>query len=204
MKASETSRSDIRTVEFLVSAIQSGWSPDWLFFWGHRPSKDGSLSKSCFSQWWAGHAFEIDGATYPTAEHYMMAEKARLFGDHAMRDAVLRANSPGEAKKLGRAVSGFDEEAWLQHRWEIVVRGNEAKFLQHPELGALLLRTGQRVLVEASPRDRVWGIGLGASHADAERPSNWRGLNLLGFALMEVRAQLQLRADAHENLSTAL
>ncbi len=174
----------------LIAAIDSGYRPKWLLFWGHKHSKDGSLGKTCFSQWWDGHPFEVDGIAYRTAEHFMMAEKARLFGDEKTCARVLEAASPAEAKKLGRLVGNFDEQAWLAARNDIVVRGNEAKFSQHPHLKDFLLGTGDRVLVEASPVDRIWGIGLAATDPGAEDPKQWRGLNLLGFALMEVRRRL--------------
>lgn len=91
-------------------------------------------------------------------------------------------------------MTNFDDQIWLQHRWDIVVRGNAAKFGQHEALKAFLLQTGDRILVEASPFDHIWGIGMAASHPDAEKPENWKGLNLLGFALMEVRSRLQASA----------
>ena len=97
---------------------------------------------------------------------------------------------PAQAKALGREVSGFDEAAWEEHRWDIVVDGSVAKFQSDPTLTDYLLATKNRVLVEASPRDRIWGIGLAADSEFAERPAQWRGLNLLGFALMEARARL--------------
>lgn len=175
----------------LILAMQKGFQPKWAFFWGHTPAKDGSITKACFSQWWSGHAFEVDGTRYPTAEHFMMAEKARLFRDEAHLAAILAAKSPAIAKKLGRQVTGFDDQVWLQHRWNIVVRANTAKFTQHPELKQFLQQTGDRVIVEASPYDRIWGIGMSADHLDAERPQNWKGLNLLGFALMQVRELLE-------------
>src|ERR1700753_4116035 len=120
----------------------------------------------------------------------MMAGKARVFGDAQALELVLAAGTPAEAKNAGRGVRGFDEDAWAAHRWELVVGGNAAKFGQDARLRAFLLGTGSRVLVEASPRDRVWGIGMGAAHDDAARPGRWLGLNLLGFALMEARARL--------------
>ena len=182
--------SEPRTREELVRAIQAGWAPKWVFFWGHTPSKDGSITKSCFSQWWDGHPFSIDGVGYRTAEHYMMARKADLFGDRAMRDRILAARSPGEAKKLGRSIEAFDEATWLKGRWDIVVAGNVAKFGQHEGLKRYLAETGNKVLVEASPADRIWGIGLAANDPAAEQPAAWLGLNLLGFALMEARARV--------------
>lgn len=186
----------IRDVSTLCDAIENGLQPKWVLFWGHKPAADGSVSKSCFSQWWEGTPFEVDGVSYVTAEHFMMAEKARLFQDDDMEREILASRHPGEAKKLGRKVRAFDAETWNRERFEIVVRGNLGKFGQHEELREFLLGTGDRVLVEASPRDRIWGIGLSAKNADAERPENWRGLNLLGFALMEVRHRLARELDA--------
>jgi ribA/ribD-fused uncharacterized protein len=120
----------------------------------------------------------------------MMAAKARLFSDRGVLADILSASGPGEAKALGRRVKGFHEEVWREHRFGIVVDGNIAKFSQNQEVGDFLRLTGTKVLVEASPRDRIWGIGMGMSNAAAQDPARWRGLNLLGFALMEVRARL--------------
>ncbi|MFE1166379.1 NADAR family protein [Nocardiopsis sp. NPDC058789] len=160
----------------------------YLHFWGHQPPPSG-VSSSCLSQWWPAD-FTVDGTTYRTAEHYMMAGKARLFGDPEAADRIVAAGHPRDAKVIGRQVRGFDQEVWERERFEIVVQGSVAKFGQHEDLRAFLLGTGRRVLVEASPRDRIWGIGLGRSHENAERPRFWRGRNLLGFALMEARARL--------------
>ena len=186
----KTTTTPVSDRDALTAAMNSGWRPRWLFFWGHTAAKDGSTTKACFSQWWSEHAFVVDGVTYRTAEHYIMAGKARLFGDEETLARILAASHPNEAKVLGRQVKNFSEKAWLTARSDIVVRGNEAKFGQHAELKDLLLNTGDRVLVEASPYDRVWGIGMAATEAHAENPREWKGLNLLGFALMEVRHRL--------------
>ncbi|MES1184075.1 MAG: NADAR family protein [Myxococcales bacterium] len=178
------SRSDLET------ASRRGERFNYLCFWGHRRRADGRLTETCFSQWYPT-GFEVAGVRYATAEHYMMAEKARLFGDEAALERILQAPSPGAAKSLGRTVQGFDEQRWNAQRFEIVVAGNLAKFSQHRDLGAFLRATKQRVLVEASPVDRIWGIGLSRDDPRAERPEQWRGLNLLGFALMVVRRGLQ-------------
>jgi ribA/ribD-fused uncharacterized protein len=158
-------------------------------FWGHQPQKDGSIGQGSLSQWWPCR-FTVDGVEYTSAEHWMMAAKARLFGDEASVPLILAARTPAEAKVLGRKVSGFDEERWAAERFELVVQGNVAKFGQDAELRRYLLSTDRRVLVEASPLDRVWGIGLGTGNDAATDPRRWRGLNLLGFALMEARARL--------------
>jgi ribA/ribD-fused uncharacterized protein len=162
----------------------------YLFFWGHTPKQKGVVDKSCFSQWFPV-AFTVAGDTYATAEHWMMAEKARLFGNDDVRQRIIAARHPDEAKKLGRQVTGFDPAVWDAQKYELVVTGNYHKFSQHPALRDYLLTTGERVLVEASPVDAIWGIGLAGSHPDATQPARWLGENLLGFALMEVRDQLR-------------
>jgi ribA/ribD-fused uncharacterized protein len=128
---------------------------------------------------------------YVAAEHFMMAEKARLFGDDETLERILEAEHPGGAKQLGRQVRGYEEKVWEKVRFDVVVRGNEAKFAQNPDLGEFLRTTSGRVLVEASPADRIWGIGLAENDPGACDPASWRGLNLLGFALMEVRRRLR-------------
>ncbi|MGE0786398.1 MAG: NADAR family protein [Sandaracinaceae bacterium] len=176
-------------IDTLRTWVRDGHSLDYLLFWGHRQKRVGAPDASCLSQWFPAR-FVVEGITYPTAEHWMMAGKARLVRDDAMLDAILRAGEPGEAKALGRRVAGYDDAAWAAARSALVVDGNVAKFSQNPTLEAFLLNTGRRVLVEASPRDRIWGIGMGASNPDAKDPMKWRGTNLLGFALMETRVRL--------------
>ena len=179
----------IRSVATLLLHLERDQSLKYLFFWGHTRPAGVPVGKECFSQWYPA-PFTIDGDTYPTAEHYMMAEKAHMFGDEAIHAAILKATHPDQAKKLGRGVRNFNEAHWNEERFEVVVRGNAAKFSQHPELRHYLLQTGSRVLVEASPVDTIWGIGLAQDNPRAANPAEWRGLNLLGFALMEVRDQL--------------
>jgi ribA/ribD-fused uncharacterized protein len=161
----------------------------YLYFWGHQPSKDGSITATCFSQWWIS-PFETEGKIYLTAEHWMMEKKALLFDDFEIAQQILLVKTPAEAKKLGRKVKNFSEEKWLEKRFELVVEGNIQKFSQHEDLKKFLLTTGNRVIVEASPVDAIWGIGLAASDSRSQNPETWRGLNLLGFALMEVRDHL--------------
>lgn len=167
----------------------SGKPIKYLFFWGHQPSKNGDITKSCFSQWWES-SFVIDSIEYKTVEHYMMAEKARLFHNPIIWQKIIECKSPAEAKKWGRQVEGFNLDIWEAKRFEIVKKGNYHKFSQNKPLAAFLINTNERVLVEASPVDSIWGIGLAEDHEDASNPEKWRGLNLLGFALMEVRDEL--------------
>lgn len=178
-----------RQLSELLAAIDAGEDVKYLFFWGHTARPGAAPGKECLSQWYEA-PFELDGHVYPTAEHWMMAGKARLFGDEETHAAILAARHPNEAKKLGRQVRGYDEAQWLARRFELVVQGNLAKFGQHPPLAAFLAQTSARVLVEASPVDVIWGIGLAPDDPRATEPSQWPGQNLLGFALMEVRASL--------------
>ncbi|WP_443061435.1 NADAR family protein [Streptomyces sp. NBC_00414] len=174
----------------LISAVRAGAKVKYLHFWGHRPRPDGRIGSSCLSQWWPS-PFTVDGVEYRTAEHWMMARKARLFGDAEAERLALDAANPALAKKAGRLVRGFDEAVWERERFGIVVQGSVAKFASDDGLRGFLLGTHGRVLVEASPMDRVWGIGLAADDVRASDPTRWQGPNLLGFALMEARDRLR-------------
>jgi hypothetical protein len=151
---------DARTAAQLASLVRDGAQPKYLLFWGHQPPPGGGTGKGCLSQWWP-QTFTVDGVAYPSAEHFMMAAKARLFGDEETARQILAAAHPGQAKALGRQVRGFDEEEWAGKRFDLVVTGNLAKFGQHLHLREFLVGTGKRVLVEASPLDRVWGHRTG-------------------------------------------
>ncbi|MDT0609544.1 NADAR family protein [Streptomyces lancefieldiae] len=179
--------------EALLAQVRAGARIKYLTFWGHRPRPAGRIGPSCLSQWWPS-PFTVAGVEYATAEHWMMAGKARLFRDAEAERRVLAAGHPAEAKKAGRLVRGFDEAVWERERFGIVVEGSVHKFASDPALRAFLLDTGERVLVEASPVDRVWGIGLAADDEAATDPRRWRGPNLLGFALMAARERLR-RSD---------
>lgn len=158
---------------------------DFVFFWGHQNRQEGQ-GKACLSQWYLC-PFIVDDVYYNCAEQYMMAEKARIFGDNEMRNQILSTYSQMEMKKLGRKVQGYDDEVWRAKRAEVVQKGNIAKFSQNAELEKFLIGTGSKILVEASPKDNIWGIGLEESSPDATEPHKWLGENLLGFTLMEVR-----------------
>ncbi len=183
------------TMEQLLDAELAGDRLKFVFFWGHTPQIEDKIGHHVFSQWWQA-PFLADEIEYPTAEHFMMAEKARLFDDQPMLQEILQAATPAEAKALGRKVSSFDQDTWIEHRLDIVTRASIAKFDSTAELRAYLVGTGDRVLVEASPRDRIWGIGMGKNNEKASTPSAWRGRNLLGFALMQARAVLAGRVAA--------
>ncbi len=174
------------SVEYAKKLMDSENRLKYVFFWGHNPSADGSIGKECFSQWYECN-FTVDGVLYHTAEQYMMAQKAILFGDGEVYNEIMNASHPNQYKALGRKIKNFNEKIWHENRTDIVIRGNFAKFSQNPEIRDFLVNTGSRVIVEASPYDRIWGIGMSAKNPDSTDPEKWRGLNLLGFCLMEVR-----------------
>lgn len=165
---------------------------EFLFFWGHHSSKKEMLTKACLSQWWPS-PFVENGITYQTAEHYMMAKKALLFNDQEVFEKILTTESPKDVKDLGRQIKNFDVKKWDAHKFDMVKQGNLLKFSQNEALKAFLLQTKSKILAEASPVDGIWGIGLVEDHVNAKIPKHWKGLNLLGFALMEVRDELSER-----------
>lgn len=171
----------------LIKRIESGEKFDFLCFYGHAVHSP--VTKTCFSQWYPA-PFTVDGVLYPTAEHWMMAGNALLFGDEDALERILVASDPKSAKAIGREVRGFDDKVWKANARRLVTEGNVHKFSQSAELKAFLLATGDAVLVEAAPRDQIWGIGLGQDNPRALDPTQWRGQNLLGFALMDVREKL--------------
>ncbi|MFE3556515.1 NADAR family protein [Streptomyces sp. NPDC059193] len=177
-------------IDKLIKQVSRGERVKFLPFWGHRPRPDGSLGPSCLSQWWPAE-FTVGDVRYATAEHWMMAGKARLFEDADAERAALAAPTPAQAKNAGRLVRGFDDAVWERERFALVVEGSVHKFDSDPALRSYLLSTLDRVLVEASPLDRIWGIGLAADDERALDPARWQGLNLLGFALMEARERLR-------------
>ena len=152
---------------------------DFVFFWSGP-----------YSQWYPS-SFRLDKRDFNCAEQYMMYCKARLFGDRECADQILAATEPGVQKQLGRSARGFDEDAWKLFREGIVFQGSLAKYAQNEKLRKMLLDTGTRVLVEASPHDRIWGIGLAEADPRARNRAQWRGANLLGTILMRVRACLR-------------
>lgn len=191
---STTDQAEVWTFERLLAAEAAEERLKLMTFWSHDPRGRTVPGPFVFSQWYE-HPVRVDGVVYPTAEHHMMASKARLFGDEGALSQILQAPSPGAAKALGRTVRGFDEAVWSAERETIVTDVSTAKFSSDPMLRDYLVSTRDRVLVEASPTDRIWGVGMAADHPDIDKPSRWRGLNLLGFALMRARHQLTEAVD---------
>ena len=163
---------------------------DFVFFWGHTDRQGEGIGKQCLSQWYVA-PMVYDGIYYHCMEQYLMAEKARTFGDRETEAKILAERSQMAIKKLGRQVAGYDDAVWSAIRQDVSVRGNLCKFAQNPHLREFLMSTGRKILVEASPKDRIWGIGLDENDPCASVPALWPGENLLGFALMETRKQLR-------------
>lgn len=173
-------------IQWLTDKFDCEEKLEFVFFWGHTSNRGESIGKFIFSQWYPS-PFIVDGVTYATAEHWMMAQKANLFGAPDIFGKIVSSEKPGEVKALGRQIRNFDEVRWNDHKYEIVKSGSIHKFSQNKSLKDYLLNTGDKILVEASPSDTIWGIGLHQDEKQIENPHTWRGTNLLGFALMEAR-----------------
>lgn len=145
--------------------------------------------RGVFSQW-ALTPFEIEGQAVNCAEQWMMLAKAELFGDGERQAAILAVADPAEQKRLGQQVAGFDQAVWDRWKVDIVLRGSRAKFRQNPGAARQLRATAPSMLVEANPRDWIWGVGLGVDDPGVHDPEAWRGSNLLGRVLTKVRAEL--------------
>ena len=153
---------------------------DFVFFWklGHANEE--------FSNWYPCD-FTIEGIRYFCVEQYMMAKKALLFGDVPVYQQIMESTDPGECKSLGKLVKGFDPATWDSCKYEIVYNANYAKLHQNDVLMKKLIATGDAVMAEASPQDKIWGIGLSEDDPKAKHPDMWNGENLLGTILMEIR-----------------
>ena len=177
-----------KTIQSLLQEKSDWTKDDFIFFWGHN--KTSGINKGCFSQWWPC-VFVLNGITYNCAEQYMMASKARLFNDRGTFQKIMEATAPNTCKYLGRQVRNFDSKTWDEYCYQIVLEGNLAKFSQNEILRKELLATGDKILVEASPYDHIWGIAMSKDHPDCGNPAKWQGTNLLGFALTEVKEILK-------------
>ncbi len=181
----------VYNLKWLIDKFEKGEPIKYIFFWGHSNKSNEEVGKFVFSQWYPS-PFVVDNIEYKTSEHWMMAHKAKLFDDNEIFEKILKADKPGEVKELGRQIRGFDEAKWNENKFAIVKTGNIYKFSQNAKLRDFLIGTGDRVLVEASPTDVIWGIGLTQDAKMIENPHTWRGENLLGFALMEVRDTISI------------
>lgn len=152
---------------------------NYVFFYG-----------GIYSQW-VPVSFREGDLKFNCAEQYMMYYKAILFGDMGNAEKIMKAAHPREQKQLGRMVKGFDNDKWEMFKYQIVYWGNYLKFTQNPEFAETLLKDHtNKIIVEGSATDRIWGVGLDWLDPRIEDPRNWNGLNLLGQAIMDVRKTL--------------
>lgn len=159
-----------------------------------------------FSQWLHvafGYQFELDGVGYNCAEQAMMAAKARCFNDNDALEIIMEQMHPRDQKRAGRLVQNFNKEQWEAVARDRVYAANWAKFTQNKGLLEALMSTGHKILVEASPYDQIWGIGLSVEDAKNSTPENWRGTNWLGQVLTCVREDLKFGEQATFPISWA-
>lgn len=177
------------SLEKLRKDFNSGKKIDFLFFYGHTNDKK-EVTKSSLSQWYIKD-FKENDLLFNCMEKYMMYNKALLFDDKDIANEILNNNQPKAIKELGRKVKNFNDELWDKMKYKIVFTGNYYKFSQNTDLRNFLLSTKNKVLVEASPYDKVWGIKMKYDDENIENPFCWKGKNLLGFALMEARDEIK-------------
>jgi len=157
-------------------------TPDFVFFW---------KTAEIYSNWHPSVFTDADGHRFVNSEQYLMYHKALLMQDIETAQQILRETNPGKIKALGRQVCNFDEALWEDQRLAIMEAGCYLKFMQNPAMRTSLLATGRRTLVEASPVDMIWGIGLSQDDASCEDATQWPGRNLLGIALTHVRERIR-------------
>ena len=147
----------------------------------------------------------IDGVQYNCCEQYMMAMKAKLFKDNTAFSQIMKATEPREHKKIGRKVKNFNQKTWDKHKNQIITDANYAKFSQNKKLKKKLLAIGSnKIFVEASTSDKVYGIGLGVMDKKADNIKNWRGQNLLGYAITNVRDRLLKQQQKQNDINDRL
>lgn len=175
-------------IKELKERINKNEQFEYIFFYGESPWNQ-----------WSPCEFVIDDIQYSSSEQYMMAEKARLFNDPEMLLKIMSTDDCNKIKmEYGRNVRGYSDEVWFKHREKIVYDANYAKFTQNINFKQQLLNSGTQVLVEASPVDPIWGIGMWQDDERCLNPNEWGGLNLLGFVIMDVRETI-LKEELSEN-----
>lgn len=178
------------TLDDVQTMFKNEENLEFIFFSGHQKTSNGTITKTCLSQWYQA-PFEMNNVKYKCAEQYMMCEKARLFKDEEALDKILQAYHPNQMKLIGRKIKNFDNTIWNEHKVQIVKIANLAKFSQNQKLKRYLINTENKILVKNVVHDNIWGIGLPKNSELKNNPLNWKGKNLLGFILMDVRAILQ-------------
>ncbi len=178
----------INNKQQLIDFLAQGNHLDYVFFGGEGLDQQED-ARRCFSQWYMA-GFEVEGHRFVNSAHYVMAAKAKLFGDDQAYQNLLGVSSAEDIQTLGRSIQGFNESLWLDNRMGIVDTSVEAKFAQNPALMAFLKASAEKVIAEANPVDKIWGTGLADNDINATNPAEWPGESLLGFVIMAVRHRL--------------
>ncbi len=160
---------------------------EYLFFYGHKSTE----RFGCFSNFFSSN-FTVDGKNYNCSEQYFMKKKQEMFDptNNELANNIMNTTSPFDIKKFGRQVKNYNDDRWNQARYEIMVEALVAKFSQNPELSKILLSTGNKKVCETTSKDVIWAIGLDMDDPNRFDETKWKGQNLLGKALMEVRDKL--------------
>lgn len=171
----------LSSFNIIKGEIKMKVTPKFVFFYAN---------KDIYSNFYKV-SFEHQGIQFPTSEHAVMYRKAKLFGADDIAEKITKVKNPGQAKALGRSRDiPFDEDVWKEYREKVYFEVLVDKFSDE-DLKEQLLGTGKRILVEASPYDKIWGVGLAEDNPAIQYPQQWKGLNLLGKVLMEVREYYQ-------------
>lgn len=176
-------------MEINVNKTKEYDEEDFIFFFSHKASKSKEVTDTCLSQWYKCCFYE-DKILFTSAEQYMMYKKAILFEDYEIAYCILESENPKDIKAYGRKVKNFKDEIWIKNREKIVLQANLLKFSQNLKLKEYLINTKNKILLEASPYDKIWGIGMKKESEGITNMKNWKGKNLLGFKLMSVRDRL--------------
>lgn len=163
-----------------------------IYFW-KQTDKYGA-----FSQWYKSNFIDYNSVKYNCAEQFMMYQKAILFGDNEVAQEILNESNPKNIKALGRRIKNFNQQEWDENKFEIVISGNFYKFTQNTKLRDILLNTKYEIIAEASPLDKIWGIGI--DEKSAESGAEWQGENLLGKALMIVRSMIEGNKSSYDKV----
>lgn len=159
----------------------------YVFF---AEAEQGEINASCMNMKYIA-PFDVGEDHYVSAEHYYLAEKAKIAGDFKSRELIKKATEPAEFRMLEREIENLNPVTWDEVKYAIALVGNYHKFWNNMALKKYLMTTEQKILAYTDSEDLIWGTGLDIDHEDAEDPSKWPGQNLLGFAIMELRDHLR-------------
>lgn len=187
------------TTQWLLDEMKQGKKFDFLGFWGNKnDTKEEKTFSNFYKSKFTVDIFKNRQHTFECSEQYFMYRKAIEFEDYETAEKILANGlSPSEYKSFGRMVKNYDDKKWNEIRYGVMIDGLRHKFNQNETLKQYLLKTGNKIIVEASPVDTIWGVGLAKVNKQGipnniwKNPSKWNGQNFLGFALMELRDEIK-------------